>query len=108
MKATVLRVWCATMACLFAAHAFAQSDKNDALKKDAMLRSLVSQVIVPGYTGLDATCRALTNAVEQLLSKQDASSLAHAREAWRNAAQAAGRMRCFQKGPIADRDSVST
>ena len=96
------------MALVCTAEAFAQSSTPSTLNKDAMLHALVTNVIVPGYERLDSKCRELTNAIEELTKAPDQTLLDRTCEAWRGAAQAADSMRCFQKGPIADHDYISS
>jgi predicted lipoprotein len=76
--------------------------------REAMLRDIASGVIAPGYENLAVHCRELTNAVGQFIQATNAASLDTARKAWLAAAEAASRMRCFQAGPIADRDAAPT
>jgi predicted lipoprotein len=49
----------------------------------------------------------LTNAAERLAASPDQSSLEAARAAWIAAAEAANRVRCFQGGPMLDRDCTA-
>jgi uncharacterized protein len=76
--------------------------------REAMLRELAQHVISPGYADLAAQCRALTNAIGLLAAAQNQSALDDARKAWLAADAAADRLRCFQTGPVADRDCVPT
>ncbi len=76
--------------------------------KDAMLRDIAHKVISSGYEELDLKCRDLTNAIGKLVETPGRTTREAAQQAWGAAAQCAGRMQCFQKGPILDRDYVST
>ncbi len=76
--------------------------------KDAMLRDIAHKVISSGYEELDLKCRDLTNAVGKLVETPGRTTQEAAQQAWVSVAQSAGRMQCFQKGPVVDRDYVST
>jgi predicted lipoprotein len=76
--------------------------------REAILQDLARNVIAQGYQDLAAKCRSLTNAIGQFIASKDQASLDNARKAWAVASDAADRLRCFQWGPVADRDSVST
>lgn len=76
--------------------------------REAVLQDLTRNVIAPGYQDLAAKCRNLTNAIGQFVASKNESSLENAQKAWISASDAADRLRCFQCGPVADRDCVST
>jgi uncharacterized protein len=81
---------------------------SETFSRQAMLRDLAKDVIAPGYVNLAAQCRDLTNAIGQFIADKNQTSLDRARKAWLSATEAADRLRCFQIGPIADRDDVTT
>src|SRR5258708_5299516 len=76
--------------------------------KSAMLQSIAKEVIVPAYEELAARSRKLTNAVGELAKEPGQKSLDRAREAWCGTLLAASRVRCFQVGPLRDRDYGAT
>jgi predicted lipoprotein len=76
--------------------------------REAVLRDLARDVIAAGYQDLAAKCQALTNAAGQLAQTPDQVSLDQARLAWAGVADAANRVRCFQAGPIVDREYAAT
>lgn len=86
----------------------AQTPQAERFTREAMLRDIARNVLVPGWEALGARCRDLTNAVEKLVKSPSQVSLDAARQAWLAAAEAASRMRCYQTGPIVDRDYIGT
>jgi len=76
--------------------------------REAVLRDIASKVLAPGYGDLALKCRELTNAVEHLAAAPGKKTLEAARKSWLATLQSAERMRCYQAGPIADREFVST
>jgi uncharacterized protein len=82
--------------------------KAQPVARETMLRDLAHGVIATGYQSLAVKCQTLTNAVGQLAETPDQTSLDQARQAWIAAADAANQMRCFQIGPVADRQCVAT
>jgi predicted lipoprotein len=76
--------------------------------RELMLHNLGSNVLASGWGEITARCRELTNCLGQLVDAPNQLSLDTARAAWLAAAQASARMRCFQSGPIAERDWTST
>src|SRR5581483_9638158 len=76
--------------------------------REAMLRDLARQVIASGYEDLDASCQGLTNAAGQLAETPNQVALARARQAWTAVAMAANHVRCFQTGPLVDREYAAT
>ncbi len=66
-------------------------------------------MIVPGYAGLAGNCRALADDIEQFNAAptQDVHSTGQ-RGHWKAALEAADSLRCYQTGPVADRQLVST
>jgi predicted lipoprotein len=84
----------------------APADKN--FSREAMLRSLAQKVIVPGYASLAGNCRALGDDIEQCNAAPTQDVLDRARGHWKAAIEAADSLRCYQTGPVADRQLVST
>ena len=84
----------------------APSDKN--FSREAMLRSLAQKVIVPGYASLAGNCRALADDIEQFNATPTQDSLDRAHGHWKAALEAADSLRCYQTGPVADRQFIST
>jgi hypothetical protein len=82
--------------------------KGKNFSREDMLRALVQKVIVPGYAGLAAHCRALAEDIEKFNASPDQAALDRARGDWTAALDAADSLRCFQTGPVADRQVVST
>ena len=76
--------------------------------REAVSRALVQKVITPGYARLDAQCRALANDIAQFNSSPSQAELDRARRDWNAAFEAADSLRCFQNGPVADREFIST
>jgi len=93
-----------TVQCLHAQPA--PEEKN--FSREAMLRALAQKVIVPSYARLAANCRALADDIEQFNASPDQAALDRTRGAWNAAFVAADSLRCFQTGPVADREFVST
>jgi predicted lipoprotein len=86
----------------------AQSAAPQTFTREAMLRDIAVKIIAPGCENLAAKCRDLTNAIGQLAKAPDQISLEQARQAWRAVASAANQQRCFQAGPMTDRDCATT
>ena len=84
----------------------ASEGKN--FSREAMSRAIAQKVIASGYARLGANCRALVDDIERFNASADQAALDHARETWNAALVAADSLRCFQTGPIADRQFVST
>src|SRR5579884_975448 len=84
------------------------SARAQSVPRKVVLEDIAAKVISPAYTDLDSKCRALTNAIGQLVHAPNQASLDHARQAWADAAAAANRARYFQAGPIVDREYVAT
>lgn len=76
--------------------------------RERMLENLGSNVLASGWGEISARCRELTNCLGQLVDAPNQLTLEKSRAAWLAAAQASARMRCFQSGPIAERDWTST
>jgi hypothetical protein len=76
--------------------------------REAVLRDLARQVIAAGYQDLAANCQALTNAAGQLAETPDQVALGRARQAWAAVAVAANHVRCFQAGPLVEREYAAT
>src|SRR5690242_8583920 len=93
-----------TLRCLAAQPA----PENKNFWREAMLRDLAQKVIAPGYARLADKCRALANDIEQFNASPDQVALDRTRKDWLVALEAADSLRCFQTGPVADREFVST
>jgi uncharacterized protein len=76
--------------------------------RERMLQDLSTNVLASCWQEISARCRELTNSLEQLVDAPNQLTLEKSRAAWLAAAQASARMRCFQAGPIAERDWTST
>ena len=76
--------------------------------REAILRDLARHVIAAGYQDLAAKCEALTNAAAQLAGSPGQASLEKTRQSWTAVAEAANRLRCYQAGPIVDREYVAS
>src|SRR5438309_688514 len=76
--------------------------------RESMLRALAQKVITPGYTMIAANSRALAEDIEKFNSTPDPAALGRVRADWNAAFAAAESLRCFQTGPIADRQVAST
>jgi predicted lipoprotein len=76
--------------------------------KDAMLREMVCNVIVPGYQELAARSQTLTSSMEALATTPTPESLAKTRAAWLAAMLAARQIQWLQTGPMADREYLAT
>jgi uncharacterized protein len=76
--------------------------------RERMLQDLSTNVLAFGWQEISARCRELTNCLQQLVDAPSQQALDKARAAWLAAGQASARMRCFQSGPIAERDWSST
>jgi len=76
--------------------------------KEAALRSVVRDVIAPGYQQLAAKCHVLTEAAEALQRAREPEALEKVRHAWVGALLAAREMQWLQSGPIADRESLAS
>lgn len=85
-----------------------QSAMAQSVTKDAMLRDIVRNVIVPDHQELAVKCHALTVAVEQLVKAPTPESLEKTRQAWIAALLGARQIQWLQTGPIADREYLST
>lgn len=81
--------------------------KEKSFSRETMLRALTQKVIVPGQVKLAADCRALAGDIEQFNSSPNQEALDRARRNWIAASDAADTLRCFQTGPVADREFVS-
>jgi uncharacterized protein len=88
--------------------AFSQSASPASFSREAMLRDVASNAFVSGWQEISARCRELTNCLGQFVDDPNQAALDKARAAWLAAAQASAQMRCFQSGPIADREWTST
>jgi predicted lipoprotein len=86
----------------------AQPVSQPAFTREAMLREIARDVLVSEWQELAGKCRDLTNSIARLVEKPDPVLLEEARKGWLEASLAASRLRCFQAGPIVDRDFVST
>lgn len=86
---------------------FSQS-ANAAFTRERMLENLGSNVLASGWGEIAARCSELTNSLAQLVDDPNQKTLDKARAAWLAAAQSSASMRCFQSGPIAERDWSST
>jgi len=84
----------------------APEQKN--FSREAMLRDLAQKVIAPGYARLAANCRMLADNIEAFNASPDQAALDRARASWNAAFVAADSLRCFQTGPVAERQLVST
>ena len=106
-----LIVWVAACISLIAAPSRSRAQSGAESKnvsREAVLRSLVQKVIVPGYAKLAAECRTLTKQIEEFNSAPNQAALDRARQTWIAAADAADSLSCFQLGPIVDREFGST
>lgn len=88
--------------------ALAEPAAPAAFSRAAMLGDLARRVLAPGAQDLAQRCRALTNSIGRLLDQPSEQALEAARQAWLEVAQAAFRMKCFQAGPLVDRESIPT
>jgi predicted lipoprotein len=88
--------------------ALSQSAVPENFSRERMLRELAGNVFASGWQAVSLRCGELTNCLEQLVNTPNQMNLDKAREAWLAAAQASARMRCFQAGPIAEREWTST
>ena len=86
----------------------AQGIKPPEFTREAMLRGLAHNVLSPGWQAIASNCQELTNSIERLIAKPDPSALDATRKIWLDASLAASRLRCYQAGPVANRDFVST
>jgi hypothetical protein len=84
----------------------APADKN--FSREAMLRDLAQKVIAPGYAKLAAECRTLSGEIEQFNASPDQTGLDRMRQTWLAVFNAADSLRCYQTGPVADREFGST
>jgi predicted lipoprotein len=100
-------VWISLVLTVQCLHAQPASGKKN-FSREAMVRALAQKMIAPGYARLAAQCRALADDIEQFNSSPDQAALDRARKAWTAAFEAADSLRCFQTGPVADREFVST
>jgi uncharacterized protein len=87
--------------------AFGQS-ASATFTRERMLQNLGSNVLASGWGEITARCRELTNCLGKLVDAPNQQTLDKARAAWLATAQASTGMRCFQSGPIAERDWTST
>jgi predicted lipoprotein len=85
-----------------------QSAGPATFSRERMLEELATNVLASGWQEIGQKCWELTNCLEQLVKSPNETTLNKAREAWLAASQASTRMRCFQAGPMADRDWSST
>jgi predicted lipoprotein len=76
--------------------------------RERMLQDIGSNVLASGWGEINARCRELTNSLEKLVDAPNQQTLGTARAAWLAAAQASAGMRCFQSGPMAERDWTAT
>jgi uncharacterized protein len=83
----------------------AQPASTGNFSRDAMMRDIVHNCIVPAYQQLAARCRDLTNAIGELSKAPSQSNLDDARNAWVAASMAACRVRCARVGPLAAQGS---
>jgi len=86
----------------------AQAPAGKAVSKEAMLRAVVRDVILPGYRDLNAKCQLMTNAFGDFSKHPDADSLQKARQTWLEALLAARRVQWIQSGPVADREFLAS
>jgi predicted lipoprotein len=100
----------ATLACVFVVVEIflCDSARAQSVSREAVLRDIAQKVIAPGYQELATKCAALTNAAAALAQAPDQASLDKARQSWVAMAEAANRVRCYQAGPIVDREYVAS
>ena len=91
--------WLLAVQCLAAQPA--RKEKNGS--REAMLRDLAQKVIAAGYTRLATQCRSLADDIEKFNASPDQAALDRARQDWLAAFEAADSLRCFQTGPVTDR-----
>jgi len=103
-------LWLARLAFVFiVANIFlVTSARAQSVTREAVLRDLAHNVFAVGYQDLAAKCEALTNAAVQLAQTPDQASLDKARQAWTAVAEAAARLRCYQAGPIVEREYAAS
>lgn len=103
-------VWAAVWLSVFLAaprlHAEPAAAKQS-FSREAMLRDLAQRVIAHGYANLAAQARALADEIAQFNKAPGPAALERTRQAWTGACTAADLLRCFQTGPIADREVTS-
>lgn len=82
----------------------ARVDAAPAFSRAAMLSDLAEHVVRAGWKDAAAKSRSLTNALEALAAVPKPERLAAAQKTWIEASLACDHMRCFQWGPIADKE----
>jgi predicted lipoprotein len=89
-------------------NAWCQSGPAQPATKEAALRTVLQQAIVPAYQDLAAKCHDLTEALASIDQASATGNLEPAQKAWVAALLAARRVQWFQSGPIADREYLSS
>lgn len=101
------RWWRAVLAVLMIGTVLPAAFANG-VSREAALGGIATNVIAAAYENLAVKCQLLTNAASQMAQSPDAATLEMARKAWAAVAEAANRVRCFQSGPIVDREYAAT
>jgi uncharacterized protein len=84
------------------------SARTQTVTREAVLHDLAHNVMAADYQDLAAKCEALTNAAGQFAQSPDQASLDKARQSWIAVAEAADRLRCYQAGPLVDREYAAS
>jgi hypothetical protein len=71
-----------------------------------MLRAIATNVFATGWLELADRCRQLTNNLERLVKSPSRETLDQAQKSWLAMSETDARLRCYQAGPISDRDFV--
>lgn len=87
-----------------AANLIAQTSVPETFSKKAMLKDIATRVIAPDYQQLAAQCGELHNSLSNLVKVPTDATMDRARQAWVGALLASSQVRCYQAGPIADRN----
>lgn len=90
--------------CLLASSPAAETNAPEAFSKKAMLHDIAARVIAPGYQELASKCHQLTNAIGELTKTPGETAMDNARKSWVDVLIAASHLRCYQAGPVADRN----
>jgi predicted lipoprotein len=76
--------------------------------REAMLREISHNVFLAGYADLHSKLIKLNVSLETLTREPSTNSLQQSRDAWLGVSLAANLVRCFQSGPIKDRDYLAS
>lgn len=96
-----------TLMALLALLLVSLSASAQSVSKEALLKDIVRNVIVPDYQELTSKCQALTVELEQLSRAPTTAAAEKARQAWLTARLASRRIQWLQSGPIADREFLA-